>query len=339
DRNLLGAAGRQKLEQVLRIEPDLQAVALVLDRHDLARLSGFGARRRQLDRAGLEGEAHRPQLLVGHHGGPPNAIGQGAGGGDDGLVVVARYHHFVVRELPGEDPRDQALSADREEEVVLVAREPDRQIAVADQLLDLRERLAWNQGADLSGYPRDLHRLAHHRQAMAVGRDHADVASGQKDQRPVERVARLLLGDRKHRALDHGAQQRSRQIDGRGSPLRYGRKVFLREPDDLVLRAAGADPDPFVFQDAEVDDRVFREEANDVEQPAGGKGGRPLPPDPGRAPATDADIQVGRSQVEALAGGLEQDVRKDRDRAFLLDDPLDQVQLGKQVVALHREFH
>ena len=102
---------------------------------------------------------------------------------------------------------------------------------------------------------------------------------------------------------------------------RQRRVVLGRQTEEAELRGAGLDEHRVVFLQRHVDVFVGKR-ADDVEEAlrfdghAAGRG------DARGAGAEDRDVEIGRGDLQPSVGGLEQDVRQNRNRRALLDDSL-----------------
>src|SRR5205085_2761691 len=110
--------------------------------------------------------------------------------------------------------------------------------------------------------------LLHVGEAMAVGRHHANVGAEQTKEGSVERVAALLLRDRKDRPSNERSKHLGRNAILRFRPLGNGWEVLLRLADDLEARAVALDRHPLVRLLPHVKGRIGQT-AYDVEELAG----------------------------------------------------------------------
>ena len=107
EQDLLGADGREEIQQVLGVEPDLQVLTLVLDGQAVARLADLRVRGeepqlvlldRELDPLGPFGRQERD---------PPDGVGQLRPPDDEPSRVVFGYDRLVIGEFAFDDPGDE----------------------------------------------------------------------------------------------------------------------------------------------------------------------------------------------------------------------------------------
>ena len=138
------------------------------------------------------------------------------------------------------------------------------------------------------------------RQAMTVGRHHADRIGFQNQERAIQCVARLFgrdgevcLGDQRRQYCRRQFRQRMREGGNR-------RKVALLHADHLVGFAVGDNLHPVIFKQLETQ-LTLRQQAHKFKQLLRWNGSRTLALDLGFTARADRKLQVGRRQRQAVA--------------------------------------
>ena len=114
--------GREKIQHVGGVESDGDRITLIILLDALFRFSVLRTRRGKLDALFGDRKFHGVGALVGELRNAAHGVGEFGSFDHHMLVVVARQHCFVIRELPGQNTRDQKAMADLEEEMALVFR-------------------------------------------------------------------------------------------------------------------------------------------------------------------------------------------------------------------------
>jgi hypothetical protein len=133
---------------------------------------------------------------------------------------------------------------------------------------------------------------------------------------------RILSSDRELHLPDHGLQLVERdRVSLPHVHRRQGRVVLGRQAEEPELRGSGLDEHRVVFLQCEMD-LFVRHRADDVEQPFRFDRDPTRGGDAGGGRAEDRDVEVGGGNLQPSVGSAEQDIRKNRYRRTLLDDPL-----------------
>ena len=149
------------------------------------------------------------------------------------LLLPFRNHALESGKLPVDHPRNQHPAAHFEKQVVLAALVSNISVAFGEQLAELPQRLARQDGSHLFAFLRRFAALpidGHERQPMAVGRNEAHLVATENEQRPIQKKSRVFAGDRKLRFGDHLFHRRARQHRARRAG-RFGHrgKIFSRQ--------------------------------------------------------------------------------------------------------------
>ena len=129
------------------------------------------------------------------------------------LLLSRGQDGLVVGELAGELAAGEHAAADAEEERLLVVGELDGLgVGGVEQASELAERLARDEGLLFAGDAFECFaELFDVGEAVAVGGDHGHGLGLEHQQRAVEGVARLFVGDGEDGLRDHVAQRRRRR--------------------------------------------------------------------------------------------------------------------------------
>ena len=176
------------------------------------------------------------------------------------------------------------------------------------------------------------------RQTMAVGRDEAHRVRPQHEQRAVQKIPRVLAGDRKLRFGDHLFERCSRQRRG-CRPAAFGqrRKIFARQRLHPRVEPVGGDLHAaFVLGDANVG---LGQRLDDLVKLLRRQRERAAFRHRRRALAAQADFEIGGEKSHLVALGFHQHVRQNRNRVFSLDDSLKKLQFSQKVVLADDKFH
>ena len=174
---------------------------------------------------------------------------------------------------------------------------------------------------------------------MPVGGHQPGVLAGQREEHPVQRVARLVVRDREAGRGQHLAQRLRLEPDPCGLCRRHdGREVVRRHTDELVGSAAALEAHRRVVLHAQGEIRC-RQLLDDLGQLARRHRDSALAGDPGRHRDACAHLEIRRRQAHRLAVRLEQDIGEDRQRLTRLDDVLDHLQALEERVTVEDDFH
>ncbi len=175
---------------------------------------------------------------------------------DHELVVVPRQHGLIVRELARELATGEHAAPDAKEQGLLVIGKVDLfGLGIRQQPVQLGKSLARDQRLLLAGEPFEvLVQLLNMRQAMAVRRNHGHGLGLEYQQRAVQRVARLLIRNRKDDLGDHVAQRgRVDLVPDALRELRDLREVCAGHADHLRVGSACTDLHPVVVHQLDAD--------------------------------------------------------------------------------------
>ena len=111
---------REKIQHVARVESDGDGIALVFFLDVFLCLSVLRARRGNLDAFGRDREFHGVRALIRKLRNAAHRIAQLAALDHHVLVVVARQHRFIVRELSRQNPRYQQPVLHLEKEMAFI---------------------------------------------------------------------------------------------------------------------------------------------------------------------------------------------------------------------------
>ncbi len=173
---------------------------------------------------------------------------------------------------------------------------------------------------------------------MAVGGDEAHRVGPQHELRAVQKVARVLAGDRELRLRDHFLERSARQRRARRTARVWQRrKILARQRLHPRIEAVGRDLHAaLVLRDADVG---FRQRLHDLEKLLRGQRERAAFGDRRRALAAQSDLEIGREKAHFVAFRLHQHVRENRDRVLAFDDSLKKLQFSQKVVLADDKFH
>src|ERR1700730_8253792 len=139
--------GGEKIQHVGRVETDGDGIAFIFLIDIFLSFAVLRAGCGDLDAFLGDGKLHRVRTLIGKLRDAPHGVGKFAALYYNRLVVLARKDRFVIRELAGEDARDQQTVADLKEEIAFVFGEIDLRIGARGrgQLLHFVHRLLGDQ--------------------------------------------------------------------------------------------------------------------------------------------------------------------------------------------------
>ena len=183
-----------------------------------------------------------------------------------------------------------------------------------------------------------VRRPLHVCQAMPVGRHHRQRFVGQQQQSAVQRKAALFHRDRKHRPRDHRRKLLHRNLSNRLRHSRQLGKTFPAHARNPCSRPAAGEIRPVVLGKLHRDIGI-RQQSHVIQQLSRRNRARTLFLHPGRARGSQTQFQIRRSEVKPVSTGLQQHVRKDRDRGLFLDHTLRQTQFADQIRLTDSELH
>src|SRR5262245_49170477 len=332
------------VEQVARVEPDIERIGLVLDLELLGGAARIRVGHRQYHAAGGERQFDRPSTLA--------RDGRDAVDGrlelrlvDDKLLVVAdRNHSAVVRERAVDQLRGEHHVAEREPDLARRQLDSHLGLRVLDQPLHFADRLAWDDDARHAGGA-GRRRQLDLGEAMTVGRHrpqrHGVAAAGCVQIDAVKVVAGLLGRDRELRLVDQSLEIAGHQAEAMRH-LAGGKigKIGFRQGLQGEARPAGADGERgAIAQRLQHDLRAVGQLAHDVVEHVrrhrGGAGGAGF-----RRHALDhLEIEVRGLQAQRRFVRPNQHVGEDRDGVAALDDAVHVTKRFQQGSALDGELH
>ena len=231
--------------------------------------------------------------------------------------------------------------ADAEEERVLVIGKVNLvSFSVAEQLLQLLERLARNEHALFATDAFEVFvGLFNEGEAVSVRGDHGERLSLDDEQGAVQRVAGLLVGDGEDGARDEGLERDERNAGGwEGGKLGNLRIVGASHADDLGVGASAADLDPVVLKKLDGDFTVGQQFDVVVELACGDGAGAGLFYLDGCTGANSL-VEVGRRDVQAVIFRFKEKVRQNRNGGFALDHALRRREFSNQILAAYGNLH
>ena len=152
----------QEIEQVLRVEADLDGRAVVSRGNALFALSGFGNRRMNLHFVRRDAHADRARPLVGELRHAFDRAAQFFALQRHRVRLLFRQHAFVIRKIAGQLAAQQQAVAELEKQMIFVARKlhDRRRVGIARQFLQLLHRLLRQQRAIRAADARKLAELS-----------------------------------------------------------------------------------------------------------------------------------------------------------------------------------
>ncbi len=332
------------VEQVARVEADLERGRAVLDRDLFRRAAALGIVHRQHQLVLRQVELHRAAALAGDGRDAVHRIDEFRVGDLQLLVVRLRDHAPVVGEGAVDELGGERQRADLEAR--LGRRDADHHLVAAglDQPMQLVHGLA-RQDHARHAFSALRHGKLGLGEAVPVGRDRAQRAAararGHVEVDAVEVVARLLGGDGKARLVDQALELARLQLElVRELARRQVREILRRQRLQGKARLAAGDGDAFLLWIApHFHLGTVRQLAHDVVQNVRRNrqrtGRRNL-----RADAlADLALEIRRLEHQRVAGRLQQHVGQDRDGRAPLDDAGDMAQRSEQFTAFDHELH
>ena len=176
-------------------------------------------------------------------------------------------------------------------------------------------------------------------ETMAVCGYHGEGLCLDDQERAVEGVARLLVGDGEDGASDEGLEGRQRDAgDGERRKLWHLGIVGACHADDLGIRSAAADLNPVILKQLDGDVSVGQQLDVVIEFSGGNRAGAGLfYLDCGTG--ANGLIEVSRSDVEAVVLCLEEKVGQDRNGGLAFDNALCRREFLHQILAAYGNLH
>ena len=116
------------------------------------------------------------------------------------------------------------------------------------------------------------------------------------------------------------------------------REIILRHAHELVGLAVAGDLHPMIFEQLEFN-FFIGQQPHEFEKFFCRDGAGAFFFHFGFAGRADAQLKIGRGDVEAIAFGLAEEIRENRDRRLALDDALRESEFVEQIEFLYAEFH
>ena len=204
--------------------------------------------------------------------------------------------------------------------------------------LNFRHGFLWNQGTRLVGKTREGMVGFRESETVTVRGDHGDHIGLQSELSTVQRVTRLLHGNRESGPGDQGRENSCRYRHERMRENWNGREIILGHAHHLVVAPVRGNVHPVVFEQAKAN-FTFGQQPHQFEQLLRGYRAGALFFNLRLTRSTNAELEVRRRQRDAVAFGFTQKMRKDGDRGFALDDTLREIQRPEQIVLFNGKFH